>query len=234
MPSRRKRRIYAAETLDDADELEATDRAFFDHLLQTRYLLAPLGSKFAPRRKRWMLFLLLLATFEAIYAPYMAAFKLPRDSDGEFSLPAAIAVIQWLTDLLFWLDIGLMFRTTIQGESIDTQDVVSEPAQIARHYRRTTFALDVRAMRAAAATAPLIPLTHPVRAADRPAASARVTHSCLATCRSSCSRSARHLQRSARAAALQPSARTPRSASASTACCTCGASPCTTARTSCG
>ena len=157
MPSSRKKRaIYAEETIDaNAEELNLVDRAFFTHLLKTQHLLAPLGSPLAPRRRKWMLLLLVLMTFEAVYIPVMAAFQLPLGADGTFFLPVAMVFIQWGVDILFWIDIALMFRTTTQGQTLDAQDVLMDKKEIAQKYRRGYCTLDVRATTHACARAAL-------------------------------------------------------------------------------
>ena len=137
--------MYAEEEIDLADEAAATDRAFFRHLLKTERLLPPLGSTYGPRRKRWCQLLLLFTTLEALYVPVMAAFRVPRDADGAFAFPPALAAVQWICDVSFWIDIVVMTRTTVQGDTSASIDVVTDTREIRRRYFRSTFPIDVRA-----------------------------------------------------------------------------------------
>ena len=139
-----RRESYEAEEV--ADELAERTRRYFAVILREG-LLAPLGSAYAPYRRRWSQLLLLLATLEAGYIPLMAAFQIPRDAANSFYIPAPIAIVQWLADILFWVDIGLMFRTTTQPkEPLDETSVVTDKRILARIYLRSTFALDVLAV----------------------------------------------------------------------------------------
>ena len=129
--------------VDIAEELEATDRAFFEHLYTNEKLLPPLGSHLAPWRRRWSSVLLLLTAYEACYLPFCAAFQLPRNDAGVFSLPVWLAGLQWLIDLLFVIDTVSMFRTTLQSTTLATTDVITDVVEIRRLYLNSTFRLDV-------------------------------------------------------------------------------------------
>ena len=151
---RHSSRVYAEEQAVDLstqvyNETHEAQRAFFRHLLHNDRKLPPLGSPFAPYRRVFSMVLLALAALEACYIPFMAAFALPKDRDGAFVTPAAIVVLQWLVDLLFWVDILLMFRTTLRYRHVDGSEdfsaVISDTKVIVRTYLRSSFALDVRA-----------------------------------------------------------------------------------------
>lgn len=131
--------------LDNAEEMDQTDRAFFNHLMRYHVLLPPLGSNMAPRRRRWSYLLLLLTACECYYLPFCAAFRLPRNKDHIFELPALLTVLQWVIDLLFLVDVAVMFRTTLHADTLATTDVITDTTVIRRRYMQTTFALDVRA-----------------------------------------------------------------------------------------
>ena len=231
------------KAVDIAEELEATDRAFFQHLWKYERLLPPLGSHLAPWRRRWSSLLLLLTTYEACYIPFCTAFQLPRNVAGVFSLPGWAAALQWLIDVLFVIDIFLMFRTTLQSTTLAITDVVTDVKEIRQLYLSTTFRLDVSRRRSLSDSlvfsySLLLSISPPLPCVilssfflSTPAPSRRV-HSCWRSFRSNGSPLLPPMTRRAPTAAWQYSAHMRRSRSASRAWCTRTASSRTTARAS--
>jgi hypothetical protein len=124
-----------------------SDRAFFRELLQHKRLLPPITSPYAPRRKIWSLVLLLFTIVESVYIPYMAAFQYPRTDSGVFFMPAIVAALQWIMDIMFWVDIVLMFRTTMKLTPVEGSQVVTDTKVIAYRYVRSgRFFLDFLAV----------------------------------------------------------------------------------------
>ena len=138
-------RVYAEETLnyDQSDELAATERAFYSHIVKRMCLLPPLGSKHGVLRARWSKMLLLLALYEASYVPFMAAFRMPT-TNSVFELPLPMLFAQWVIDALFWVDVLLMFRTTRAKEEFgDPTELETDTRTLADGYLHSTFALDI-------------------------------------------------------------------------------------------
>ena len=53
-----------------------------------------------------------------------------------FELPLWLALLQWLWDALFWMEIVLMSRTTLKlGHAEDAGELVTDTRQIRRRYR---------------------------------------------------------------------------------------------------
>ena len=146
MGQRRKgrRRVYAENAIDAVDEAAVLERDLYRHLFSSRRLLPPLDSKHAPYRRAWANVLLLLGFFAACYFPFTVAFQLPREN-GVFALPSWVAVGLWVSDVLFWVDIGLMFRTTKQEEGV-VLTVVTDNNILGRQYLHSTFVLDILAI----------------------------------------------------------------------------------------
>ena len=138
----RSRRVYAEGQLLHLVGLRgAQDRLLrerYDHLLKQEWLLPPLGSSVAPLRSRLHQLLLLAAFIEAAYIPFMVAFQLPTSAASLFELPWWLALLQWIWDLLFWVEILLMSRTTLKiGHAEDAGELVTDGRQIRQRYRRS-------------------------------------------------------------------------------------------------
>jgi CRP-like cAMP-binding protein len=88
-----------------------------------------------PRRLRWDLFVMTLATWNCLWIPLDIAFE-PDASDSVF-----LIVVSNLIDFWFLIDIFLTFRTTYIKTS--TGDEIVDPKKIAWHYIKTRFVIDV-------------------------------------------------------------------------------------------
>ena len=88
-----------------------------------------------PRRIKWDLFVMTLATWNCLWIPLDIAFE-PEASDSVF-----LIVVDNLIDFCFLIDIFLTFRTTYIKSS--TGDEIVDPKKIALHYIKTRFVTDV-------------------------------------------------------------------------------------------
>lgn len=90
-----------------------------------------------PKRVKWDLFVMILATWNCIWIPLDIAFE-PSITDS-----LLIIILGNFIDTCFWIDIVLMFRTTyIKGS---TGDEIVNPKAIAKHYLKGRFAIDLLA-----------------------------------------------------------------------------------------
>jgi len=87
----------------------------------------------SPARKRWDLIAVLLVLVSCLLVSYQFAFQHRVHLIG--------SLIIYLIDLFFLIDIALNFRTTYRYQGVD----VTDPAKIARHYRRGRFPIDLLA-----------------------------------------------------------------------------------------
>ena len=87
-----------------------------------------------PARERWDYFVLLLATFNALALPVELAFQ------PDFTQTSTNATMNAIIDLLFLVDILVIFRTSIMGEN---GEIVSDQKTIAVKYLKGSFAIDV-------------------------------------------------------------------------------------------
>lgn len=104
--------------------------------------------------RRWSHTLMLLATYELIYIPMQLAFQEPRHvhdaalpgAEAVFCLPNGQIALQYLIDLCFLLDIMIRFRTMyISNDEYHTNELVTSPQEIARHYLRRSLGVDILA-----------------------------------------------------------------------------------------
>ena len=134
--------VDANDAADGAD----LDRAYFERLAQKQLLLAPIGSPYARARRRWLLFLLLLTTFEAIYLPLVVAFH-PGGNQNSFEMPLSALIIQWVSDTFFAIEIAAMFRTVLPLGPLEGSLVDLSTSRIARRYVRSVrFLFDAAAL----------------------------------------------------------------------------------------
>ena len=75
------------------DQEPDPDREILDNLRKRRWLLPPIESHYAPRRRQWRLLLLLFTCYEQIYIPLQLAFQLPR-AGGELRMPLPQLIVQ--------------------------------------------------------------------------------------------------------------------------------------------
>lgn len=91
----------------------------------------------------WDWLILALVIFTAIEIPYSVAFLIPLQDEGNtpklFKVTPLLVFNLWV-DLMFIMDILINFRTTFVDSSSD--EVVSNPKQIALHYLKTWFVVD--------------------------------------------------------------------------------------------
>ena len=80
----------------------------------------------SPFRIRWDLFVMALATWNCFSIPFIVAFT------PELSSNPVILYLNYLIDVIFFLDIVLNFRTTYFSGK--TGDEIYDPRKIARNY----------------------------------------------------------------------------------------------------
>lgn len=94
----------------------------------------------------WDWIILALVIFTAIEIPFSVAFLMPLQKDGEkperlnFYRVTPLLVFNLCVDLMFVVDIFINFRTTFI--KLNTDEVISNPKQIALHYLKTWFVVD--------------------------------------------------------------------------------------------
>lgn len=94
----------------------------------------------------WDWIILVLVIFTAIEIPFSVAFLMPLQKDGEkperlnFYRVTPLLVFNLGVDLMFVIDIFINFRTTFI--KLNTDEVISNPKQIALHYLKTWFVVD--------------------------------------------------------------------------------------------
>ena len=87
-----------------------------------------------------------LALYEATYIPLQLFFREPIDRDvGEFRMPIAQIVLQYLIDCCFWFDIYMRFNTTYISRAVEGNELVTDRQKIAQRYLRSDFSLDLMA-----------------------------------------------------------------------------------------
>uniref|UniRef100_UPI00398E8FB3 potassium voltage-gated channel subfamily H member 6a isoform X2 n=1 Tax=Pristiophorus japonicus TaxID=55135 RepID=UPI00398E8FB3 len=99
---------------------------------------------YSPFKAMWDWLILLLVIYTAIFTPYSAAFLL-NDQEEEKRLECGyscnpLAVVDLIVDIMFIIDIIINFRTTYVNEN---DEVVSHPANIAIHYFKGWFLIDI-------------------------------------------------------------------------------------------
>lgn len=109
----------------------------FAELRKNQRLLPPLGSPHASTRRYWLRLLLAFAIWEAMYLPYAAAFRYPRNASGALELPRWLIYLQWVSDALFAFEIGLMIRTTLKEPMYKGGEIITDKAIIFREYKRS-------------------------------------------------------------------------------------------------
>ena len=91
----------------------------------------------------WDWLILALVIFTAIEIPYSVAFLIPLqavEENPKFLKVNALLVFNLWVDLMFIMDILINFRTTFVN--LTTDEVISNPRQIALHYLKTWFVVD--------------------------------------------------------------------------------------------
>jgi hypothetical protein len=127
------------------DTLDAADREILRNLLRRSRLLPPAerrpGSSYRPQRwqVRWAQALTLVAVCEALVIPLRIAF-----SHGAARVGAAAGFVAfgWAVDALYWLDMGMAFRTM---HVTADNELVTDKHAIASHYARGRLPLDLLA-----------------------------------------------------------------------------------------
>ena len=85
-------------------------------------------------RERWDYFVMLIATWNALALPIELAFE------PEWAKSSENALVNAIIDLLFLIDIIVVFRTTITGEN---GEIVTDQKTIARKYLKGSFTIDL-------------------------------------------------------------------------------------------
>ncbi|KAL2101234.1 hypothetical protein ACEWY4_002995 [Coilia grayii] len=93
---------------------------------------------YSPFKAVWDWLILLLVLYTAVFTPYSAAFLLSEHSCGYTCNP--LNVVDLVVDVMFVVDIVINFRTTYVNHN---DEVVSQPARIARHYLKGWFLIDI-------------------------------------------------------------------------------------------
>ena len=93
----------------------------------------------------WMMLVLVLYT--AIVTPYVAAFllndeshktRVAKETYSRYSDP--LTLIDFMVDIIFMVDVCINFRTTYVNKN---DEIVSQPGQIAIHYFKGWFLIDM-------------------------------------------------------------------------------------------
>ena len=108
---------------------------------------------YSPFKAMWDWLVLALVTYTAVVTPYMASFVLTlvqerkeldqgedKGSNNDYSDP--LVIVDYVVDVMFVVDIFINFRTTYVDSS---NEVISGPCQIAVHYIKTWFIIDILA-----------------------------------------------------------------------------------------
>ncbi|KAJ8364419.1 hypothetical protein SKAU_G00132500 [Synaphobranchus kaupii] len=99
---------------------------------------------YSPFKAVWDWIILLLVLYTAVFTPYSAAFLLNEQEDerrrtcGYTCNP--LNVVDLIVDIMFIIDILINFRTTYVNHN---DEVVSHPGQIAVHYFKGWFLIDI-------------------------------------------------------------------------------------------
>ncbi|XP_026171102.1 potassium voltage-gated channel subfamily H member 6 [Mastacembelus armatus] len=99
---------------------------------------------YSPFKAFWDWIILLLVLYTAVFTPYSAAFLLDEHrglrqrSCGYTCSP--LNVVDLMVDVLFIVDIGINLRTTYVDQN---DEVVTQPSQIAKHYIKGWFPIDL-------------------------------------------------------------------------------------------
>ena len=142
--------------------LEDPEKELYQNLWNHERLLPPYSSLVHGRPlRRWSRFVMALALYEAIYIPLQLFFREPIDLDvGEFRMPVAQIVLQYLIDCCFWFDICLRFNTTYISRAVEGNELVTDRQKIAQRYLRSDFSLDLLASTPCALQTARPPLEH--------------------------------------------------------------------------
>lgn len=106
----------------------------------TRWILL----HYSPFKAFWDWIILILVLYTAVFTPFSATFLLDEHGDvrqiacGYTCNPLNVADL--LVDVLFIVDIAINFRTTYVDQN---DDVVTQPARIAKHYIKGWFPIDL-------------------------------------------------------------------------------------------
>ncbi|ODN06245.1 Potassium voltage-gated channel subfamily H member 7 [Orchesella cincta] len=99
---------------------------------------------YSPFKAVWDWLILLLVMYTAIFTPYVAAFLLNEPDFAESKQKTysedPLAVVDFIVDVMFIVDILINFRTTYVNAN---DEVVSNPGRIAVHYFRGWFIIDL-------------------------------------------------------------------------------------------
>ena len=90
----------------------------------------------------WDWIILILVMYTAIEIPFSVTYILPepREVQWFWKEPTVLNMCNLLVDLMFVIDIVINFRSTYIKE--ETDEIVSDPKNIACHYLKTWFVVD--------------------------------------------------------------------------------------------
>ena len=103
---------------------------------------------YSPFKAMWDWLVLALVTYTAVVTPYIASFVLALDQErkelnqNEDKGSNPLAIVDYVVDVMFVVDIFINFRTTYVDSS---NEVISSPCRIAVHYIKTWFIIDILA-----------------------------------------------------------------------------------------
>ncbi|XP_063079281.1 potassium voltage-gated channel subfamily H member 6a isoform X2 [Engraulis encrasicolus] len=99
---------------------------------------------YSPFKAVWDWLILLLVLYTAVFTPYSAAFLLNEQEEKRRRVCGytcnPLNVVDLVVDVMFVVDIIINFRTTYVNRN---DEVVSQPARIARHYLKGWFLIDI-------------------------------------------------------------------------------------------
>ncbi|XP_060882680.1 potassium voltage-gated channel subfamily H member 6a isoform X1 [Labrus mixtus] len=95
---------------------------------------------YSPFKAVWDWVILLLVIYTAIFTPYSAAFLLNEVEEPCGYTCNPLNVVDLVVDVMFIVDILINFRTTYVNHN---DEVVSHPGQIAQHYFKGWFLIDI-------------------------------------------------------------------------------------------
>ncbi|KAJ3608460.1 hypothetical protein NHX12_025507 [Muraenolepis orangiensis] len=96
---------------------------------------------YSPFKAFWDWIILLLVLYTAVFTPYSAAFLLDEHRDRACGYTCdPLNMVDILVDILFIVDIVINFRTSYVSQS---DEVVTEPGRVAKHYITGWFPIDL-------------------------------------------------------------------------------------------
>jgi len=123
-----------SQTLADQVPIETDELSEHEDVVKPQCCILRMNSKM---RVRWEALILLLAVWNGFSIPYSIAFYDPSEED------ITMDIVNFITDVLFFLDVIVNFRTTIIDKA--TNEEVFDTKIIARMYMKGRFWIDLLA-----------------------------------------------------------------------------------------